>query len=115
MLGLAQLVNALNHEEDHQGDYEEIDDCLDQQAVVESGSVAADAPGHFEGREVNPAGKQRDEGGEQVIDDGIHDGGESSADHDADGEVDHIATIDEIAELSEPFWFSHMLSLHLEK
>ena len=103
-----EVVDEFDEKEDGEGDDEEIDDGLEEVAVVYGGRFFDAEEGRtdkFKAGEVETADNHGDDGHDDVVYKGSDDGGESATDDDADGEVDNGATVNELFELFEDFGF----------
>ena len=94
-----QKVLSGDHEEevDYGGDEEKVDDGGEEVAVADLASVDVTD----EIAEVGFADDRPQERIDDLFCQGGHDGGERGSDDDGDGQVDHIATQDEVAESFE--------------
>src|ERR1051325_10954049 len=105
-------VDALDEQEDGQGDDEEREDVVDELAVGDDGGAggAGGLHGGGVGRRValddvevvgvvDAAQQDADDGHEDVVDEGLDDGAEGGADDDADREVHHGPLHGELLEL----------------
>ena len=112
LLLAAHLVDPLDQQEDHDGDEQEVDDGLDEAAVLDGGLLDAgrlvrgpdDA---LQGGEVDAAEEGADDGHEHIVHQGLDDGGERAADDDAHGHIHHVATGDELLEFRNDAFFLH--------
>ena len=80
------LVDGLDDAEQNEGDQQEVDDGIDELAQSDVGIV----DGHYEGAEVKAA-DHADDGSDDILYQGCHDGCESAADDDTDCHVHYVA------------------------
>jgi hypothetical protein len=89
-----ELLNGKDQEEvDDTGDDEEVDDGCEEVAILD-GRLS---DGEDEIREVGLAYDRSNKRGDDVFDEGFGDGGEGGTDDDGDGQIDDVATKDEVA------------------
>ena len=118
---LVDLVHRADDEEHAERGQDEVDDVLDEQAVVDradagrrgrlGGNVAAAVERDEQAAEVDAAGQHADQRHEDVVDQRRGDRAERRADDDADGHVDHIAAHGERLEILEEFFHGYLSSL----
>ncbi|EEF26732.1 conserved hypothetical protein [Ricinus communis] len=102
-VGAADLVDQLDQQEHHGRDDEELDQGVDEGAVLDSdlldrlgGRILR--PQHpFQLGEVQAAGQQADGRHDHLVDQALDDAVEGRADDHADGQVDDVAAGDELA------------------
>src|SRR5512132_313036 len=96
---LHQPVDGLDHEEEHhEGDGDEGDQHVQEVPVAERRAVDRE----LEGAEVRLAEDGRDQRGEQVGDGRLDHRGERGPDHERDGQVNDVASKQELLELGGP-------------
>ena len=98
----AHLVQASDHKEDDKADDEEVDNGLEEVAVVDGGWLDAWDVGwdsDLEGTEVEAADEHGNYWHDDVIHEGIDNGGKSATDDDTDGKIHDRATVDKFFKL----------------
>lgn len=102
------LVDEADKKEDYKSDDQEVNKSLDEVSIVNScGFNAFNVGGdsNFQGSEVEATDEHRDDWHDDVIDERGDNRGKSATDDDTDGEVDYGATVNELLELFDDFWF----------
>lgn len=95
LLDLVELVEGFHDGEHGGGGDEEVDDSADEGAEVHDVSVEVER----EAGDLGAAARdERDERLDNVAHERVDHGGEPSADDDADGQVRHVAAVDELLE-----------------
>ena len=92
---VGQGVHSLDDQEDNDGHDEEVDDGHNQSAVVERHFV----DGEMQSAEIllkDNTNQRRNQVGNQSV----YDGFKSGADHNTDGHIDYIATVNKLSKLS---------------
>ena len=105
----AYLVQSPNQHEDDEGDKEEVDDSLDEVAVIDGSwldSFNVGGDGDLEGTEVKTADNHRNDRHDYVIDERGDDGCKSTTNDDTDGEIHDRTAVDEFFE-----FFKHISPL----
>ena len=100
-VGLAHAIHESHNDEDTESDDDEVDDVLDEHTVVDAGIFYRDA----ETGEVDTAENETDERGDDVIHEGIDNGGEGAAYDHTYCEIDDGATVDKFFEFGNEAFF----------
>ena len=95
-----ELAHHFDDQEQHQGHQQEVDDGGDEGPVHELGVPEAKG----QGAEIRAAGDEAQQGIEDVVDQGVDDGGKRTADDNTDGHIYHVAAGDKFLKfLDEAF------------
>ena len=105
----AHLVDHLDEQEDAQRDQDKVDQGLQEVAVGEDRAVLHVAELDAQAGKVDPAGEQREQRHEQVVDHAGDDFAERAGDHHADGHVDDVALEGEVAKFLEQLFHERFL------
>ncbi len=100
------FVESADHEENHKADDEEVNDGLEEVAVINSGGLNTfnvGGNGKLEGAKVEAADNHGNDWHNDVVDKGVDDGGEGTTDDDTDSEVHDRTAVDEFFELFKHF------------
>lgn len=108
-LGLMQLVDTLDEQEDADGDHEEIHDGLNEIANTDFRRVGGFAQGNDKIGKIDAAGDPGDDGGEEIVDNAGDDSGKGRTDDNTDGHIDHIAAERKIFEFLNQFFHCKIL------
>ena len=109
-----QLVHGLHQQEYAEGDDDEIDDVLQESAVVHRAhpgsvggfraGVALEVQREEQAAQVHAASQQADDGHQHIIHQRVDDGGECAADHNAGGQLQNVAAGAEFFEVLKQFF-----------
>lgn len=86
----AHFVEGADHDENYKANDEEVDDGLEEVAIVNGGrfdTLNIGRDGEFEGAEVETTDNHRDKWHDDVINERGNNGGESATDDNADSEI----------------------------
>lgn len=100
------FVEGANHEENHKADDEEVNDGLEEVAVINSGGLNAfdvGGDGELEGAKVEAADNHGNDRHNDVVDKRVDDSSEGTTDDDTDSEVHDRTAVDEFFELFKHF------------
>lgn len=106
---VVQLVDALDEQEHHERDDEEVDDRADESAEVDAVRCACHR--NDQARDARAAARnEHDEGLDDIADERRDNSRESCADNDADRHVHHASAADELFEFADEFHDPHPCS-----
>lgn len=94
-----QGIQNLNQGEQYNGNDKEVQDGHDESAILEHSTV----DGKGQGAEIL-SHQDTDKGRNQIVDQGVYDSLERSADHDTDCHVNYAAAVDEFLKFCDDFF-----------
>lgn len=109
-----ELVDGFDEAEDGECYQQEVDDCLDEVAVIDGCfGLGLGCRGDDVAKtcEIDAAEEQTDDGHNHIVDEGVDDGGKRTADDNAGSQVDDAAPGDEFLKFcNKTFFLCHGIS-----
>ena len=102
----AHFVEGADYEENYEANDEEVDDGLEEVAVIDGGRLNAfdvSGDGELEGAKVEAADNHGNDRHDDVVDKRVDDSSEGTTDDDTDGEIHDRTAVDEFFELFKHF------------